>query len=154
MAEPSEAGTRLREWRESLEMSREALADRSGIAVGTLRNHETGVSQPKTEHLQKLAMLGCDVGWLLTGRHLATDLPPVSTQNSVPAASLDADLLADIAGMLEDWLGRNRRQMEPRQRGRFIAEAYAFCVEEMTETHKPAAEIAPRIVERFLRVVA
>lgn len=250
MSDPSEAGTRLRAWRESVGLSREALAKEVGIAVGTIRNHETGVSGPKSEHLQKLAMLGCDVGWLLTGRQseglktpktnnlnsedqaqheleavalnvssdpivserlknwrearqwtqpelaerlgvstrslsrwesgeglpngeaiqtlanlgcdptwLLTGREPSSGVTQSPARTeeappLDIGLLSSITGMLEEWLERHQRRMEPNQRGRFIAEAYAFCMEETQHSQTPAVEMAPRVVERFLRLVS
>ena len=153
MNEPSEVGTRLREWRESRGLTRPALSSLMEVAVGTLRNHEMGVSQPKTEHLQKLARLGCDVSWLLTGA--ASGHGSAVTSDFVSdGLALDADLIAAIETMLEQWLERHQRKMDPQRRGRFIAEAYAFCMDEYARAQEPVNGVATRVVERLLRLVA
>ncbi len=149
-------------WRESIGLSRDALADQSGIPAGTIRNHETGVSEPKTEHLQKLALLGCDVGWLLTGQYGASGpfpavkhpIPPSDGDPRAKRDEIDVDLIAEIETMLEEWLVRHDRRMDPRRRGRFIAEAYAFCMEEAARAQEPTDGIATRVVGRLLRLVA
>lgn len=90
MSEMQEVGNRLRQWRESAKLTRPALSEKIGVAVGTIRNHETGISAPKTEHLLKLALLGCDVGWLLTGRQSEQ-----AASQSIAARSTSANSEAD-----------------------------------------------------------
>ncbi|WP_341990324.1 helix-turn-helix transcriptional regulator [Azorhizobium sp. AG788] len=147
---------RLKEWRESQGLTQTDLANRLGASLRSLTRWESGEGLPNGEALFALAELGCDPTWLLTGRNSsgAKDSGQLGEPHSSAVTAIDAELLADIAKMLEQWLERHKRRMEPAQRGRFLAEAYAFCIEEMAASHKPAAEIAPRIVERFLRVVA
>jgi phage repressor protein C with HTH and peptisase S24 domain len=68
MSVNDEVGTRLRQWRESLGLSREDVASRTGISMGTVRNQENGVTSPNAEHLLGYAELGLDPTWLVTGQ--------------------------------------------------------------------------------------
>lgn len=67
-SEALEAGNRLRQWRESLEWSREALAKAIGVSMRTLQEHERGATIPKIGPLRRLADLGFDPTWFVTGR--------------------------------------------------------------------------------------
>lgn len=66
--EGQEAGSRLRQWRESRGLSREALAKAIGVSLRTLQEHERGATMPKIGPLRRLADLGCDPTWFVTGR--------------------------------------------------------------------------------------
>ena len=66
--EGQEAGNRLRQWRESREWSRETLAKAIGVSLGTLQEHERGATIPKIGPLRRLADLGFDPTWFVTGR--------------------------------------------------------------------------------------
>lgn len=46
---------RIREWRCALEVSRETIAERSGLSVSTIRRIEAGTSDPKVSTLWALA---------------------------------------------------------------------------------------------------
>ena len=46
---------RIRDWREALEVSREAIAERSGLSVSTIRRIEAGTVDPKVTTLWALA---------------------------------------------------------------------------------------------------
>lgn len=138
---------RLKQWRESQGITQTDLAKRLDVSLRSLTRWESGGGMPGGEVLAALAALGCDPTWLLTGNNSAQGRKGAAT-------ALDVELLAEISQMLEQWLDRHKRRMEPAQRGRFLAEAYAFCVEEAEASQKSAQEVAPRIIERFLRVVA
>jgi transcriptional regulator with XRE-family HTH domain len=69
--EDEQAGNRLRLWRESSKMTREALADAIGVSVRSLQEYEKGLSTPKGAPLRRLAELGCDPTWVITGREPA-----------------------------------------------------------------------------------
>ncbi|WP_322994038.1 helix-turn-helix transcriptional regulator [Castellaniella sp.] len=144
---------RLKLFRESLGVDQKAFAKLTGTAFRTYQDYELGNSPPKIGFVQKFAEIGGDPTWLLTGQEPSSGVPqgPARTEEAPP---LDIGLLSSITGMLEEWLERHQRRMEPNQRGRFIAEAYAFCMEETQHSQTPAAEMAPRVVERFLRLVS
>lgn len=146
---------RLKRWRESRGLTQADLALRLDVSLRSLTRWESAGGMPNGEVLLALADLGCDPTWLLTGHGGgALDLETTPQPAGSAAVALDIDLLAEISGMLEQWLERHKRRMEPAQRGRFLAEAYAFCLEEAEASQKPVQDVAPRIVERFLRVVA
>ncbi len=63
-----EAGSRLRQWRESCGWSREALAKLIGVSPRALQEHERGATTPKIGLLRRLADLGLDPTWFVTGR--------------------------------------------------------------------------------------
>lgn len=148
---------RLKQWRESQGWSQAELANRSSVSNRSISRWEVGDGLPGGDALVELSKLGCDPTWLLTGHSSGQ----VQSQTVAPAANpnlvrdeIDADLIADIETLLEEWLGRHGRRMEPRQRGRFIAEAYAFCMEEVVRAQEPVDGVATRVVGRLLRLVA
>lgn len=67
-SEALEAGNRLRKWRESREWSRETLAKAIGVSPRALQEHERGATIPKIGPLRRLADLGFDPTWFVTGR--------------------------------------------------------------------------------------
>lgn len=149
-SEDREAGNRLRVWRESVGLSREALAEKIGVSPRSLQEHEKGTTTPKGAPLRRLAAMGCDLTWLLTG---ARSNQVASTSVAV-AATLDYKLLTEIIEALERWLQRNGREMPARKKAEFVSEAYAYCIEDATRYGADAVDIAPRVVERFLRLVS
>lgn len=58
---------RLREARETLGLSQQALAERCGIAARSQRNYESGERSPDAAYLAVIAGLGADVTYILTG---------------------------------------------------------------------------------------
>lgn len=65
----SEIGARLREARESLELSGRALAGLAEISHGAVSSAESGRLKPPVELLHALATHGVDITWLLTGTY-------------------------------------------------------------------------------------
>ncbi|WP_141703468.1 helix-turn-helix domain-containing protein, partial [Methylobrevis pamukkalensis] len=60
---------RLRSWRESQGWTQGELGDRLEVSEQTIGRYERGERSPKAEELLKLAELGCDPTWLVTGRN-------------------------------------------------------------------------------------
>lgn len=78
---------RLVEWRKLAGIDQKDLAANLGIPIRTFVRYEKGETSLRAEHLTKLANMGCDVAWLVTG------IPSTSQaqSQSMPAApSLDA----------------------------------------------------------------
>lgn len=61
----TEIGTRIREIRKRLALSLQEVAERAGVAIGTLSQLERGLSQPSLRTLQKICnALGVPLAWL------------------------------------------------------------------------------------------
>ena len=59
---------RLREVREALGLSQQALAERRGITARSQRNYESGERLPDAGYLAAIAAAGADVLYILTGQ--------------------------------------------------------------------------------------
>lgn len=59
---------RLREVREALGLSQQALAERCGITARSQRNYESGERLPDAGYLAAIAAAGADVLYILTGQ--------------------------------------------------------------------------------------
>jgi transcriptional regulator with XRE-family HTH domain len=59
---------RLREVREALGLSQQALAERCGITARSQRNYESGERLPDAAYLAAIAAAGADVLYILTGQ--------------------------------------------------------------------------------------
>ncbi len=72
---------RLREVREELGLSQQALSERCGITARSQRNYESGERLPDAAYLSAIAAAGADVLYILTGlrsqpKPAAAELPP------------------------------------------------------------------------------
>jgi len=63
--------SRLREGREALGLSQQALAEKCGISARSQRNYESGERSPDADYLAAIAAAGFDVLYLLTGHRSA-----------------------------------------------------------------------------------
>ena len=59
---------RLKEAREKLGLSQQALAEHCGITARTQRNYESGERLPDAAYLAELLALGADLAYVLTGQ--------------------------------------------------------------------------------------
>ena len=66
---------RLREVREALGLSQQALAERCGITARSQRNYESGERLPDAGYLAAIAAAGADVLYILTGQR-SQPVPP------------------------------------------------------------------------------
>ncbi|WP_377512515.1 helix-turn-helix domain-containing protein [Octadecabacter sp. R77987] len=99
-------GDRVAGARESTGLSQKALAKKLGIKLGTLRNWEEDLNEPRANKLQMLAgVLGVSMSWLLTGNGTGPDAP------------MDADeAQADIAGILAEMRGLRTQMTQSAER--------------------------------------
>lgn len=63
-------GTRLKEERERLKLSQTALADAVGTTKKTQIDYEKDNTQPKAMYMAKVAEMGVDVAYVITGMRL------------------------------------------------------------------------------------
>jgi transcriptional regulator with XRE-family HTH domain len=61
-------GKRLREEREKLEMSQEAMAKMAGISRVSQSNYERDERSPDNEYWQTLYKIGVDILYVITGK--------------------------------------------------------------------------------------
>lgn len=71
---------RLREQRDLLDLSQQALADRCGITARSQRNYESGERLPDAAYLTALVEVGADVLYILTGKQNFTPPPTLSAE--------------------------------------------------------------------------
>ncbi|PWR18441.1 hypothetical protein DKG74_19170 [Zavarzinia aquatilis] len=62
------------------------MADRLEVPLRTYQNHESGASGPKAAQLQRLADIGCDIAWLITG--VSAPLAPVTGRPQASDATI------------------------------------------------------------------
>ena len=58
---------RLKEARELLGLSQQAVADKCGIAARSQRNYESGERSPDAVYLAAVAAIGVDIRYVVTG---------------------------------------------------------------------------------------
>lgn len=88
---------RLKAEREALGLSQQALADKTGIALRSQQNYEKGDRSPDSEYLAKLAALGANVLYILTGEPGAT-----ASKAHAPAMAPAVSISGEDGGM-PDW---------------------------------------------------
>ena len=66
---------RLREERERLALSQQALAEKCGVTARSQRNYESGERNPDSAYLAAIAAAGADVLYILTGQR-SQPVPP------------------------------------------------------------------------------
>jgi len=74
---------RLQQERERLSLSIEGLANIAGVTPETIQSWEARGTSPDASHLEKMALAGVDVFYLLTGTR-ASSAPPLAV---IPAGS-------------------------------------------------------------------
>lgn len=62
---------RLKEARESLGLSQQALSERLDVSLRSQQNYEAGIRQPDAAYLAALAAIGADVTYILTGQRVS-----------------------------------------------------------------------------------
>ncbi|ACY32683.1 helix-turn-helix domain-containing protein [Comamonas thiooxydans] len=71
--------TRLKEVREQLGLSQQALAERCGVSARSQRNYESGERLPDAAYLAELQQLGIDLDYVLTG-HRTPSVPALDAK--------------------------------------------------------------------------
>ncbi|NBD28709.1 MAG: helix-turn-helix domain-containing protein [Alphaproteobacteria bacterium] len=89
-------GDRLAAAREAASMTQKDLAKKLGIKLGTLRNWEDDLNEPRANKLQMVSgILGVSMRWLLTGEGDGIDMPE---DNQIEAADL-RDILTEMRSL-------------------------------------------------------
>lgn len=71
---------RLKEARELLGLSQQAIADKCGIAARSQRNYESGERSPDAVYLAAIAAVGVDIRYVVTGERDYTPPPSMSAE--------------------------------------------------------------------------
>ena len=107
--EPVTLGDRICEARESKEFTVSQLARRLGVKTDTLKNWESGRSEPRPNRLVMLAgMLDVPVSWLIEGAaehkptHISATKADMVAQKLERAAAMHAELGNLLAEIAED----------------------------------------------------
>lgn len=129
--------TRLRMLRHQVGLTAAEMAHRVGLKDRkSWENYERGHSMPKADALSRLALMGVDINWLLTGLHResteGTDpLCPVPVAVPAPAPSpapLNTALLAQIGEEITLLLHAEQQEATPARVATLQAQAYADLV--------------------------
>ena len=125
-----------------------------GLEPGTYRSLKAGTN-PRLDTLVTIARrAGVSVGWLA-----AEDGPKVPGQTQSQSmisgqALLDAELLREIVEIVEKALAAQKKTLPAAKKAELIAESYSFCMDEAALTGAGAKDMAPRVLGRFLKLVA
>ncbi len=88
-------GDRLSGAREAAGMTQKQLAGRLGVKLGTLRNWEDDLNEPRANKLQMVAgLLGVSLTWLLTGRGDGPEGPDERSEISQDVARILSEMRA------------------------------------------------------------
>lgn len=100
---------RLVEARNAKDLTTAQLARRVGVKTGTLRNWETGASEPRPNRLTMLAgVLDVSISWLLEGKaafrpsHVAATRADLIAHKLDRAKAIEADLARLLAEIADD----------------------------------------------------
>jgi transcriptional regulator with XRE-family HTH domain len=82
-------GERLKEERNRLGLSQAAIGEISGITKNSQINYEANKRSPDSAYLAKIAEIGADVNYILTGVRVATMQGTVTPNNSVVSGVIE-----------------------------------------------------------------
>lgn len=150
MSEQSTFATRLLEL--IGEANRSAFARKSGISETSIRQYLAGTMPGIDKAMQIADAADVEPLWLIAGRG-----PKDRSQSqsmSGGQAPLDAELLREIVEIVENALSAQKKSLPPAKKAELIAESYSFCMDEAALTGAGAKDMAPRVLGRFLKLVA
>lgn len=104
-------GERLLEERKRLGMNQEAVADRCDVTLRSQRNYEKGERHPDAAYLERLAAIGVDVLYVLTGRRA-----PAANGLAVSEPGPVGHLTLPEQGLIKGW-----RQLDAKGRQAVLA---------------------------------
>lgn len=108
-------GDRLAGAREAAGLTQKEMARRLGIKLGTLRNWEEDLNEPRANKLQMVSgLLGVSLSWLLTGRGDGPEVPESAGALDDDAKAILAEMRGIRARMQED--GERLARLEKRLR--------------------------------------
>lgn len=153
--EPETLGERMALARKRLGFSQEALCEAAGVPLGSIKKWEGGNTAPGGANLAKLAKVGIDLNWLVTGTSYMTDsagkqffyVPPDPLDDQVRAIREMNDA-AYRAAMAAAEVPKPAASTTPPQ---INAKALAAALEAMRKLAKPgeAPEVTADKAARF-----
>lgn len=138
-----EIGERLRAFRTHLDVSQGQLGEMVGGTKRGVQENEGGRSAPQAKMLARLAELGLNVNWLLTGHGpmLLADL-----EAGAPSSPLDSELLAVVLERLEGKIAAEGVRVSAKKKAELAVLLYDYII----ETGKREGPS----IDRILRLVA
>lgn len=108
-------GDRLAAGREAARLSQKELAKKLGIKLGTLRNWEDDLNEPRANKLQMVSgLLGVSLSWLLTGEGEGVSAPVEPEFEAENISTILTEMRALRAQMVQS--GERLAQLEKRLR--------------------------------------
>lgn len=124
---------RLVEARKRLGLHQKEMAQHLGVSLRTYQHSEMGRRAIDVDEVGRLAELGIDAGWLLTGKI------GFAESQQAPFAHLDAELMGRVVEALATVYKEENQELKPADQGRMAAEIYDTLVAIGDETDRPGA---------------
>jgi len=102
-------GARLKEERQRLQLTQVVFADQGGVGRTAQKYFERDVQKPGSAYLEKLARLGVDVQYVLTGVRRSADQPIYEPDASVQQGESLGEMVRAIGARLLEWRTANRQ---------------------------------------------
>lgn len=125
----SSIATRLREERERLDMNQTVFGAEAGVTKGSQVNYESGKRSPDAEYLAKVAALGVDVLYVVTGTRS-------DAQRDVEA---DLALYADCWQALEHALSKAKKTLVPEKKREAVDALFELVKQGVEQQLEPLA---------------
>lgn len=95
---------RLKAERSRLRLSQAAMAEAGGVGLNSQSNYENGHRSPDAEYLARVAAIGVDVTYLLTGvRALPLSAPGGSDSSEATGGSVMRSVTREEAALLDNY---------------------------------------------------
>ena len=91
---------RFRQMRKDLKLKQSALAERLGVGLSTVQRYEKGATLPTADVLERVASLGVDLHWLITGS--PSNWPCSQVRPGVVFYAFRSEQLRDIESLLHE----------------------------------------------------
>lgn len=102
-----------------------AISEKTGIPLKSISNYCLGISPPKLEPLIQIAKAtNVSLDWLATGEGLPEK---DSLDEIVKDIKVDADLMAEIVKVVNEYLDSLDRELPPEKLGKIYAYLYNYC---------------------------
>ncbi|WP_418122570.1 helix-turn-helix domain-containing protein [Variovorax sp. 160MFSha2.1] len=101
---------RLKAERSRLRLSQAAMAEAGGVGLNSQSNYENGHRSPDAEYLARVATIGVDVTYLLTGvRALPLSAPGASDSSDATGDSVMRSVTREEAALLDNYEAADER---------------------------------------------
>ena len=102
-----------------------AISEKTGIPLKSISNYCLGISPPKLEPLIQIAKAtNVSLDWLATGEGLPEK---DHLDEMVKEIKIDADLMAEIVKIVNEYLDSLDRELPPEKLGKIYAYLYNYC---------------------------